>query len=555
MKEMQAFARQYEELAKKAEKIEEIGCIELTELKNDLATLQSKMRLGGEELSEGIAHNAYDLDDFAEGINLWRTTDKKIDDLIFRINLSHNNRWEFTQSKFSEYRVLKEYRRENQKRINEFKFELDKHNALLNHISDPFARDNMEETIRDDEKHIQRAEELGEKYDSELANLAKTIDKLLHGGKMPEKDQVDVEDILDELEKDDFKVEASKAKKEEEPKKEKEIDLIPIHKIKKIAVSREEEKPALEAIDTTEEELEEKEVAPLINPMEEEPKTRALPPRFDEKIEEPEIEEPEEKVEEKDDDFPYEDLDEEVTPVSAMVVQPKAPLWKKIGKVVAAGIAFLAALGTTVHTGLTAKGTKHVEVDTNKEETVEETESEVSKEAGEVKNPRSTKTDEDVKKETPVKKEESVKKEEPVRTEEPAKTEEPTKTEEPVKEEETEMKLAPGEVIKDTNTGVAVDYEGHAVYEDEKGNLEPLEDRELEHDEKGLANVKDEDLEKGPTLGVPVTYENERTGQEISEEEAKANMNDKEREVADSQEDDWFNKMLEETNKETGRSR
>ena len=570
MKEMQAFARQYEELAKKCEKLEEIGCIELTEIKNDLANLQSKMRLGGEEISESIAHNRYDLNEFTEAINLWRTTDNKIDELVGKVDLTHTSRWEFTQSKFSEYKVIKDYRRENQKRINEFKFQLDKHKAALNHNSDPFARDNMEETIRDDEKHIQRSEELGEKYDEELSSLANIIDKLLHGGKVPAMDRIDVEDILDELEKDDFsKKEETKEPKIKKKEEKKEIDLIPINKPKKVSVKRDEEEDALNAIVPFEEEDEEPHLTlPVLDDEEEDkapilpgiPETRRgereLPPRFEDVEEEPEEDEDEEEVV---DAIPYEDVDEELTPVSAMVVQPKGPLWKKIGKAIAAGTMFLSALGTAIHTGMMLKGHKNVDTNNKKEETIETTESEVKKDKTEEKIPSSAKVDEKPKEDISTKTVEKA----------------PAKEETPVVEAKKEEKedgyiLEEGEEISNADTGVVVNYEGKAQYSDGNGNVQPLTDRNLEYNENRDAIVQDKDLEineadkdlnKNPVPSVPFVETNETTDKKKTEEEAYANMSQDEKEVNEGIVDDTFlkffgnmtpdNKNLE----ETGRSR
>ncbi len=196
MKEMTALKQEFEELAKRLENIEEVGSLELKKVDDELKSLDSRAGL----TYTAIASNPeIDLFEKVEAGNVWVDLKEAIRVKMIESSTAYTAKRQLLGVKFAQYRNVKIYKRENQKRINEFRFELDKHSALLNHISDPFAKENMEDTVKDDEKHIARAEELNEKYDKELSELERECRILLEGGKLPLVELTDEEEIIDEI--------------------------------------------------------------------------------------------------------------------------------------------------------------------------------------------------------------------------------------------------------------------------------------------------------------------------------------------------------------------
>ena len=499
MEEMQDFKRQYEELAARVEKIDEVGVLELKRVFEELTSLDNRSGISIENYTNDSDNDLYDR---LEALKVWDELKESIRVKEVEVLSQYRARKEVLDAKFSEYRRIKMYRR-----INEFKFELDKHKALLNHISDSFAKDNMEDTIKDDEKHIAKAEDLNAKYDKELIELEKECRLLLDGGKLSDLGKVDEEDIVDELDRDTVKPMPEPV---ENPIKEERVEPVDPSLItpKKVSVKREEEP--------------------------EEEKAPVLPPKFVE-------EEPEEE---------YTDEDEEFTPVSAKVVTPKPSIWKKIGGVLVKAVAFLAVVGTAVHTGIIAgKTPQKVTIKVDKEETVEETENEVKEEKKETKKeekkvePAKEEKKEESKAET--KKEEKPKEEskEEKPKEEKKEDKKEDKKEEKTEEETLDIKLNPGETVYNTDTGVEVGYNGNAAAQNPDGSVESQKDRNLEHNDEGQAIVTGPDLNRDEEEG---TITNTRTGFEVSEEEAEKNMTPEEKAVADSQEEEWF-RMLEES--------
>ncbi len=564
MEEMQEFIKQFEELSRRVENIEEVGVVELKRVFEELSSLDSRAGISIENYANDSDN---DVNDKYEALKVWTELKENIRVKEIEVLSQYRARKEILDAKYAEYRRVKEYRRENQKRINEFKFELDKHKALLNHISDSLAKDNMEETIKDDEKHIAKAEELNERYNKELLELDKECRLLLKGGKLSTKDKVDEEDIVDELDRDKPKEEEQKEEKEE---KEEIVPTTPeLPKPRKITVTRDEdeEDKDLNKFIAPEPEKEDKSgrrplpptFASLTEDKEEEEEEkltrRPLPPKFGEDEEEEEednilVNPPVEDEEEEKEDID-EDLDEEVTAVDARVVPPKASIWKKLGGVIVKAVAFLAMLGTAVHTGLMVGRTaQKVDTDTNKDETIEETEEEKTEEKKESKTEKKTEEKKEEKKEENVAKKTETKETEKKESKQEEKKEE-KKKEEPKEEETLGITLNPGESVYNTDTGVEVGYNGNSAVQNEDGSVDKQKDRNLEHNDENQAIVKDEDLQKdtetkeSDTKTVPLAGTTERSGYEVSEEEAKSNMTPEERNVADAEEEAWF-QMLEE---------
>ena len=590
MEEMKGFIKQYEELVKRVENIEEVGALELRKVYDELTSLDNRSGISIENFTNDSDNDLYAR---LEALKQWDELKEKIRVKEIEVLDHYTARKSLLDAKFAEYRRIKEYRRENQKRINEFKFELDKHNALMNHISDSFAKDNMEDTIKDDEKHILRAEELGKKYDKEIYDLDRECRILLEGGKLAELGKLDEDEITEELDRDNNRLIEEPKKEEPKPKKKPETVEEPKEekkeekavKPKKVSVKRDQEEDeeinlVLPPKPDKEEEKEEENInlvlPPLLDPVDEE-EDKVLPPAKDDE-EEIEVEKvlppkpghkrplpPKINLEENEEKparvLPPridEDLDEELVPVEAVVTKPKDKLWKKVGKAVAGAVLFLSLAGAAIASGISAhKTSKNTDLNANKEETVEETEKEqdvIRKTGTRITNEEPKVTPEVVSEETAKVAYAEPKYEEPV-YEEPKYEEPVTETvEEPVKEEPKEetldIKLAPGEEVVNTDTGVAVNYEGKAAYTDDEGNVHELENRDLEHNEDNQAIVTENDLNNEEIIDmpteIPMIGSNERTGYEVSEEEAKANMTPEERAVAESQEEEWF-RMLEES--------
>ena len=555
MEEMQDFKRQYEELAARIDNIEEVGVLELRRVFEELTSLDNRSAISIENYTNDSDNDLYDR---LEALKIWDELKEKIRVKEVESLNQYRSRKEVLDAKFSEYRRIKMYRRDNQRRINEYKFELDKHKALLNHISDSFAKDNMEDTIKDDEKHIAKAEELNKKYDKELFELDKECRILLNGGKLSDLGKVDEEDIVDELDRDNVKTTSEPLEKPEpEKQKEEEPSLITP---KKVSVKREEDDAPVLPPKFTEPAHDKHVLPPKFVDLEEEEEAPVLPPKF---VDEPENDEildapvlPPKFVEDEPEEE-YTDEDEEFTPVEAKVVTPKPSIWKKIGGVLVKAVAFLAVVGTAVHTGILAgKTPQKVAPEPGREETTEETEAEEKKE-----DKKETKKEE--KKEEPVKeesKEESkeeakqeTKKETPVeetkqedKKEEKKEEKKEDKKEEPAKEETLDIKLNPGETVYDTNTGVEVGYNGNAAALNSDGSVEKQSDRKLEYNDDNQAIVTDKDLNRDKKEEAPAKTSNTRSGLEVPEEEFDKNLTEEEKAVADSQEEEWF-RMLEES--------
>ena len=95
--------------------------------------------------------------------------------------------------------------------------------------------------------------------------------------------------------------------------------------------------------------------------------------------------------------------------------------------------------------------------------------------------------------------------------------------------------LSPGESVYDSTTGVEVGYTGVAAKDTSSGTVSQ-ENRELEHVNESTVVVRPEALQPDPTpTQLP------RTGQEISEEEARKNMTEGEQQNLDQaiEDVDW----------------
>lgn len=412
MKEMLGIKNEFDSLAKKLNKPEEIGTVELGKIFEELKNLDSKANISANSFARNPQN---DMNEVREVLNIWSDLREEVRLKLIEAQNHRNAKLAVLNAKFAEYRKVKGYKKENQKSIKEHEFELDKHKALLNHISDPFAKENMQDTIRDDEKHITNCKLLNNRYDNELANLESVCKTLLNGGKLKENDLVEEEEMIEEIDRDSVN---------KKPQVEKKAEVItPVEETETIkpldtfATREKEEDPFINPFNTEPievpyqestpheepdfmfmppEEFDDNEPKPAdgwedivpdffqrrdeelnVNPpkkVEQPDKKNDLPPAFE--VEKPardekpakksdlppafEVEEPardEEPVSKRPLPAPFEindlnteDLDEEKTPVPATVVQPKSTLWAKIGEAIKNAKSFLSKKSSTQNT-------------------------------------------------------------------------------------------------------------------------------------------------------------------------------------------------------------
>ena len=216
---------------------------------------------------------------------------------------------------------------------------------------------------------------------------------------------------------------------------------------------------------------------------------------------------------------------EEETPVRATVRQPKSKLWNKIQKVLEGAKVFLLT-AIAIHTGLMVGGMKEKVESNNNTDIVEETETQTETET---ENENETENETETLAETPAAPVETpaapVPAPAPV---EPTPTPTPTPTNTPaVTVTKNDVVLGPGESVYDSETGIEVGYTGVAAKQTSNG-VESQKDRELEHVTTNTVVVRPEALKPDPTPTVLP-----RTGQEISEEEARKNMTEQEQKNLD----------------------
>ena len=274
MKEMLGIKNEFDSLAKKLNKPEEIGTVELGKIFEELKNLDSKANISANSFARNPQN---DMNEVREVLNIWSDLREEVRLKLIEAQNHRNAKLAVLNAKFAEYRKVKGYKKENQKSIKEHEFELDKHKALLNHISDPFAKENMQDTIRDDEKHITNCKLLNNRYDNELANLESVCKTLLNGGKLKENDLVEEEEMIEEIDRDSINKKPQVEKKAEvitpveEPETIKPLDTF-------AAREREEEDPFINPFNTEPIEVPYQESTPH-----EEPDFMFMPPEeFDE---------------------------------------------------------------------------------------------------------------------------------------------------------------------------------------------------------------------------------------------------------------------------------
>ena len=202
--------------------------------------------------------------------------------------------------------------------------------------------------------------------------------------------------------------------------------------------------------------------------------------------------------------------DEEV--VDAVVKQPKSTLWQKLQPIIE-GVKVFLLTAIAVHTGLGA----HALINNNNNiETTTETENDKTTDDEQDKEQKDDQEshDQDDNHELP-----------PSPSPSPDKGDQGQGESSQQEEEKITIELAPGEVAFNAETGVEINNAGNAVVHNQDGTTERLTDRTLEQTDHGTSIVTGSDLEN---TGAVVVGTLPRTGQEITEEQARANMNTQE---------------------------
>ena len=543
MEEFQNLKNEFEALRNSLmdRNIEEIGLIELRRIKGDLERLHSR----NIELQENLRFDrTIDTYDLMRVLNEGNTLYDEMANLLRPVSETVSVKAALGMSKVRTRRDLVNARSRNQELINMFTSNIETANETLRTVTDENVKNLYNQNISNLQENINRLNEVDAYYAGLISNLDKDIETIRFGGKV-----VEIEESKDETrgitkeEEEELKRKEATESKVEEPTHENPLPSLEVPKGENSGIP--ELKPA-DSIEKTEE-MPPREAFGLVNPgTHEEPTAKTeveeeMPSRGSFGLSEPESKTEEEKTStettpetEKEEEMPSresfglgeptsteesasdETKEDEETPVDATVKQPKSTLWQKLQPIIE-GVKVFLLTAIAVHTGL---GAHAIINNANNTETSTDTENDKSEE--EQKESPAITPEEEAKEEVPV-------------TPAPApadttpgsgdKKEEEKKDEDKRDEEKISIELAPGEFAYNTETGVEINSSGNAVVHKEDGTIGRLTDRELEHTDHGTTIVTNSDLEN---TGEIVMETLPRTGQEISEEQARANMTEQE---------------------------
>lgn len=535
MEEFQNIKNEFEALkASLADRnIDEIGIIELRRIKGDLERLHSRNL----EVQERVRFDrTIDTVEVFEVLNQGNVLYDEIAELLRPVSENVRAKAVLGMSKVRARRDLVNARNRNQELINMFNSDLTRMQESLTSVTDETIKGLYNQNIVGIQENINRLNEVDAYYAGLISNLDSEIETLRLGGKVPEFENIEEEtrgitsdeeeelrrkaheDTSEEPEKVDdgamvmpprpsFEEDKPEEAHDEEPSKEE-----PKEEPEKIddgamvmppRPSFEEDKPEEEAHDEESHEEEPKE-----EPEKVDDGAMVMPPR-------PSFEEDKPEEETHDEESSKEEPKEEETAVDASVKQPKSTLWQKLQPVIEAVKGFL-LVAITMHTGLLLHNS-NVELNNAQSKETAETENEEESQE-EAPAEEETPEEEESPSETPI----DIVIPTPGPTPAPA---DETPEDEHHEEERITIELAPGEVAYDATTGVEVNAAGNAVVHHEDGTTGVLSDRELSHTDTGASIVHSRDLEND---GEIVFDAPPRTGQEVSEEEARKNMSDQE---------------------------
>ena len=506
--------------------IDEIGIIELRRIKGDLERLHARNL----EVQENLRFDR--TIDTADLVSILNDGDKLYDEmanLLRPVSETVKAKATLGMSKVRTRRDLVNARTRNQELINMFTSNLERVKELSKNISDETVKKLYDQNITNLQENINRLSEVDAYYAGLIANLDKEIEILRFGGKVPELENIEEETKGISKEEEEAlkkKAEEEKASTEEKPStKEEDSDELKMQPRSAFGLEDKEEPSNGENTSTEEEPstkeedsdelkmqprsafgLEDKE-EPKEENKEENPSTEENKEEEKSSGEEPKEENPS-ADENKDKEEPKDD--EEV--VDAVVKQPKSTLWQKLQPIIE-GVKVFLLTAIAVHTGLGA----HALINNNNNiETTTETENDKTTDDEQDKEQKDDQEshDQDDNHELP-----------PSPSPSPDKGDQGQGESSQQEEEKITIELAPGEVAFNAETGVEINNAGNAVVHNQDGTTERLTDRTLEQTDHGTSIVTGSDLEN---TGAVVVGTLPRTGQEITEEQARANMNTQE---------------------------
>ena len=570
MNDMETLYEEFRKLREEVEglTLEEVGAFRLREYKRRFEKLQGR----DHELQSATRVNPnIDNEECRQILNLGDRMWEELGSTMIPIVELIDVKMGLGKQVASERIHIKELKEENLKNIKTLTNQLKRFKKLAEGITDPETRKIFDEKIASDEEIIQRLKDLDTRYEERMKELGAKLRVIALGGHLDELDEVrkdteglepeeaerladgvvpEDEDIPTEEETTDEHVHEESTAEEGIP----EVTFDGLDPVTPLVdpTRTTDAEPAEEPVpdlteapspaDTADVEPAEEPIpvlggsdgTPEGEPVETEEPVPAFPG------EEPTEEEvpalpgegtgtPEETSESTPEEAPEE------TPVRATVREPKTKIWGRIQKVLEAAKIFLLT-AIAVHTGLIAGANTGEKVNTNTDtEVVEETET-----PEETQTPEETETPEETQSAevTPGPQEEAPAETTPTTTPEVTPTPTPEVTPAPtptVTVGENDVVLEQGESVYDATTGVEVGYTGEATRETETGR-QAEKDRELDHLTETQVVVREEDMKPAP-VETPLP----RTGQEITEEQARQTMTQGEQQNLDTAVDefDW----------------
>ena len=447
-----------------------------------------------------------DLDELRQVLNLGGIIKSEIEDTLKPINQLIDIKMTLDKRLSDERNGIIEDKENNLKIIEDLEKRLEKTKRILESLPESETRTILEEIIKSDEEKIEKLKAVDARYANRIKELNTKLLIISLGGKLPE---------LDEIRKNTAGISQEEARAAEEkvrqsiPAEGTTNGFVPVT-------------PRAGSLPRPE--------VPQSNP---EPGPEGTPTEEEDGLGELDGDNPEPGSE----GTPIGEEDglgelDENEPEPASTRTPKSKLWSKLNSIQKAAVAFLgviaiATTGLAVHSGLIARYTKNASSDDT--ETVEEDELIATDYEQEAQVEETAETPGETTETSAATQTSTEPSTTPTAT---PTTQTPTVTVGP-----DDVVLGPGESVYDTTTGVEVGYTGTAARETSSGTTSQS-DRNLEHVTNSTVVVRAQALQPDKTQ-EPLT----RTGQEIPEDAARANMTQGERDNLDSAigDADWDN--------------
>ena len=540
MEEMAILENELTEIKEKIDgrNIEEIGVIELRRIRHDLEALHN-LNLDLQERSRLTPASELDTEDLRTILNKGDKLYFDVGDTLRPIVETLKVKSALGMSKVNERRELISNKQRNLEIISSLRTELESLRSTASRVTDDSVKTTLEGFIQNRESEIKTLEEVDKGYDESIERLDQEIDIIRFGGFVEELEHVNEESKpLSEDEERDLRERLAKdlnSELENQQAQEENIseDIIP-------PLAFEEENIPEDVVLPPELDEEEKEdtnvVLPIFNGEEIKPlpeeyneeEIRELPEELNELDEEgedlviPEVDSEESIISPdtpvgfldktyledagKDPNVSLRDLMEENEPeeeeIEAEVIAPKPGLWKRVGAVVLAAAAALAAgigIGKLVNRNNGSDEMEEVEeteVTPEATQTPSETEEPSKSQPSGPTGPTPASTPAPTQKPTPA----------------------PTPTPTPVPSSSPVAELSRGETAYNTETGIEVTQSGNAYRHNQDGTTTVESNRSLSQTSNGTSVVTAGDLQPD------TPQQSTRTGQEVSEQQARQTM-------------------------------